>query len=447
MGSATGLPVAQAALRRPQLWTAVLLVLSGSANAIDVDYEIGVAAHHSDNINLSEENPISETLLAPRVFFDATQVGRTLQLAARGNLEYRHYMDDTFDDEVRGRFAGSLNWKVIPERLDFLLQDYLSLQPIDELLQFSPDNQQQVNVFLAGPTLYARFNPVTRGQLDLRYIDSYAEESESFNSNRYTVAARLIRQTSVNQSLSLNVEASDVRFNETDDVSDYRRYDGYINSSTERKYLDLSLDLGYSRLELDDSVTLAGRDVTSSYPLARATLTWRMSPRSVLGTTVRYQLSDATQSLMTPLELDRPSFNDFRVLDSVASPDVFQERMARVRYTRTGDRAKFNVAPYYRRIRYVESLAEPQDRRGIVAGIDYRLTPRLTLSAYAAREDRDYVDIGREDKDLIGRIGMARTFGRHWSGRLDVQHMERDSTQVGSSYNENAVMLSFSYQR
>lgn len=432
---------------KARLWLALLGVLSGSATAIDLDHEVGVAIQQSDNINLSENNPIEETVVSPRMFFEATQIGSRVELAAQGNVEYRHYVDDSFDDEVRGRFAGALNWKMIPERLDFVVQDYLSLQPVSEFVEFSPDNQQQVNVFVAGPTLHARFNPVTRGQLDLRYIDSYAEEREEFNSDRLNVAARLLRQTSRRNSLSANIEASDVSFDEGGQAADYRRYDGYVNSTMRGRRVDLLLDVGYTRLELDDEAVLAGRDANSSHPLGRATINWRMSPRSALATTLRYQLSDATLSLMEPLDFDRRNFNDFRVPDSLAEPNVFRERFARVRYTYAGDRLTLSLAPYYRRVRYEEALVEDQNRRGLVAGMDYRLGPRLTLSAYAAREDREFPDIGREDEDLVARVGLAKRFSQNWTGRMDFQRRERDSTEPGRSYDENSVMVSFSFRR
>lgn len=439
-------------LRKGRLCTALLVVLSGSAGAIDLDYELGVAAKYSDNINLSETNEISDTVVSPRLHFHVEQIGRQVELLAQGNLEYRHYTDDTFDDEFRGRFAGSLNWMVIPERLDFVVQDYLSLQPVNELVEFTPDNQQQVNVFLAGPTLHARFDSTTRGQLDLRYIDSYAEESESFNSERFNAAGRLIRQLNANHEVSLNVEASDVQFDRVLQASDYRRYDGYVSSQMNRQDVDISLDAGYTRVEFDDEAALGAGESSYSDPLARATVNWRLSPRSVLGTTLRYQLTDATQRIIAPLDIDRidferRDFDDFRVSRSLAEPNVFRERMARIRYAYAAERTTVQVAPYYRRIRYLEQLVEDQDRRGVVASLEHRLRPRLTLSAYAAREEREFVDINREDDDTVLSVGLANRFTRHWTGRVELQRRDRDSTAPGRSYEENAVMISFSYQR
>lgn len=428
------------------LWIVGLAVLSGSAAAIDLDYEVGVVARHSDNINLSDSDPVSDTTLAPRVFFEASQTGRTVQLSAEGDLQYRHYLSDTFDDELRGSFSGTANWVVLPERLDFLVQDFLSLQPISDQVEFSPANQQQVNIFIAGPSLYARLDPSTRAQVDLRYINSYAEERDDFDSDRFNAAARLVRQLSSNHSVSANLEASDVDFDASTGASDFRRYDGYINSSMERSRIDLSVDLGYSRIEFDDAGISGGAD-DESQALARVRLDWRASPRSVFTTTLNYQLNDATGTLITPLEFGEREFSDFRVVNGLVEPSPFRERLARVRYVYDYERVSVQVTPYHRRIRYLQDVANSQDRSGISVNLNYRVRPRMTFSAFAILEERDFVDLGRTDDNLLVSFGLANRFTRHWTGGIDLQRRERDSSTPGRSYDENAVMISFSYQR
>lgn len=422
------------------LSVALLATMPGVCAAFDIDYELGLAAKYSDNISLAQADPISDTVISPRLYFEVEQSGSAVEVSAQGQLEYLNYLDNTFADEVRGRLAAKLQWSVIPQRLDVLVQDYLSLQPVDQFVAFSPGNQQQVNVLVAGPTLHARFGNNTRGQLDLRYINSYAEESSAFDSDRYNAAVRVLHDINASNSVSANLEATDVRLDLVGGASDYRRYDGYVNSSIRRENITVSADLGSTRLRFEGQGW-------ESYPLGRATFDWRLTPRSELRTTLRYQLNDAAQSLITPRELQRGDFNDFSLPDAVVDPNVFRERFARMRYAFDGERLDVSMGPYYRRIRYIENLVESQDRRGGSISIDYRLRPRLTLVAFAAAEHREYVDIARTDKDLSASIGLTNRFTRHWNGRIDVQRRERDSTESGRSYDENAVMVSLSYQR
>jgi hypothetical protein len=441
-----------AGLAKTTLCLALAAVVPGHSSAFDADYEVGVAAQHSDNIARRDRDEVSDTVVAPRLWFSAEQTGSRVRLAAQGNVEYRTYVDDTFDDQVRGRFNGRLDWSLIPQRLDFIVQDSLSLLPVNQFAAFTPANEQQVNVLVAGPTLYARFSPVTRGQLDLRFIDSYAEETPEFDSQRYSGALRVLHELSPSSTIGLNAEALDVDFDLPDRASDYRRYDGYASFNAQRRRLDVELDLGYSRLESRREVFL-GPQFEDSYPLGRLTLNLRASARSVFGVTVRHQLSDAADYLINTRDLDfgidrrTREFNDFRATDSIVEPNVFRERLVRGRYSYNGARLDLRVAPFHRRMSYVERFVEDQERSGVIADVDFRLKPRTTLSLYGANSRREYEISGREDEDWIAGVGVSHRFTRKWTGRVDFEHRTRESTEIGRSYDENAVMVSLSYRR
>ncbi len=427
---------------RAALCVALLIALPGIAGAFDVDYETGLGIKRSNNINLSEFDPISDTVITPQLRFEADLDGPRVQLAARGDAQYLHYTSNTFDDELRGTFAGKLNVTMVPDRVDFVFQDYLSRQPVDELAPLTPTNEQQANVFVAGPSLHARFGPATRGQLDLRYTNSYAEDTKTFNGDRFDAAGRVVREISATRTVSANLEATQARFDGAGAASDYDTYDTYFGYKARGRAIDANLDLGYSRLDP------RGIGSTVDSALVRATLDWRMSPRSRLSTTVRHQLTDATQALITPtLDLDRRSFSDFRYLDVSVRPNPYRERLLRMRYEFTADRLTAELVPYYRRIRYLDGLIENEDRRGLLLDVEYRLRPRLSASLLAAREDREYVDLARKDKDMGISVGLVNRFTRHWTGRVDLQRRERDSTALGRSYGANALIVSLSYRR
>ena len=429
-------------ISKAALSLALLAAIPCTSQAFDVDYEVGLSVKHSDNINLDEADPISDTVLSPQVRFDVDHDGPRMQVAARGDIQYLYYTSNTFDDELNGTFAGKLNLNVIPDRMDFVFQDYLSREPIDELAPFTPTNEQQANVFVTGPTFYARFNGTTRGQLDLRYSNSYAEETETFNGDRFDAAVRLIHELSATQTISGNLKGIRAEFDDLGATSDYTAYEAYAGYLVNRKSFDANIDLGYSELNPKDD-----RPSTGS-ALLRATIDWRITPRSALTTTIRHQLTDATQALITPsLELNKRAFSDFRYLDVSVEPNPYRERMIRMRYQYTGDRMSLALVPYYRRIHYLDDFDQSQDRQGALGEFEYRLRPRLNLSVLAALESRDYVDINRDDDDFAISVGLVNRFTRHWTGSIDVQHRERDSTAVGRSYDANAVILTFSYMR
>lgn len=428
---------------RATLCLALLLALPGTAAAFDVDYELGLAVKRSNNINLSEFDPISDTVLTPRLQFEADMDGPRVQFAARGDAQYLHYTSDTFDDETRSNFAGKLNIAVVPDRIDFVFQDYLTSQPVDELQPFTPTNEQATNVFVTGPSFHARFSPTTRGQLDFRYTNSYAEESETFDGDRFDAAVRVVHQLSAIRRLSANLEGTNARFDGVGAQSDYDAYDGYIGYKATGQAIDTDIDLGYSQL---DQKRNGGGSASSA--LVRATFDWRITARSQLTTTLRHQLSDATQALITKtLDFDRRAFSDFRFMDVSVRPNAYRERMLRMRYQFSGERLSAQLVPYFRSLRYVDGLVTDEDRQGLLLDMEYRLRPRLSLLVLAAREDREYVDIARDDKDTGISVGLVNRFTRHWTGRIEVQRQERDSTAIGRSYGANAVIIGISYLR
>lgn len=421
---------------------ALILVAAAPAAALDLKYDLGAYLRHSDNMNLGETTEISDTVVSPFFRFDAEQTGARVQIRALGELEYNDYLDDSFDDELNGKLSARMNWAVVPERLDFVIQDYLDQQPIDQLDAFSPGNQQQVNMLVAGPTLHLRFNPVTRAQIDARYGNTYAEDTRSFRGDRYSAAARLLRDLNPTSTVSANLESTKVEYDTAGSAADYKRHDGYVGYVRHRGDLHVELDLGYSRLE---------REVArghSSSALVRADADWKVSGRSRVRANIRYQYADATQSLITPtLDFSDRSMTYLAYPDLVVDPNVFRERVAKVSYQFTADRTNLRLQPYYRRVDYVDDRLDDQDRRGLLATIDHRLRPLTTLSLLVGHEERKYDAVARKDRDNVINLGLAHQFTRHWIGQIDLRHSERDSSAAGRSYNANSVMVSILYRR
>lgn len=423
------------------MWLALAIVMPGSALAVRIDYEVGGAVLHSDNIELAESGGNPETVVSPQLRFDVEQTGSTVELLAKGELQYLHFVDGEYSDQVHGELAGKMNWTLLPERLTFVVQDVLSRQPVNVLGGFSLGNQQQTNVFTAGPSLHARLGSATRGQLDLRFIDAYAEDTPDFDSQRYNVAGRLRHDFDAAKSLSLNAEATRVDYRRV--AQDYTRYDGYAGYTSSLADVDISLDAGYSRL--------ARRDVpAASSPLVRGALDWRMTPTSTLTTSVAYQISDATQDISSRTNrLDSPVIGDLTSSDVLVGPSVYRQRRVDVGYRYSGERFSLGINPYYERIRYLsdEEAVGRQLYHGAVVSAGYKLRPATDLQLVGARTRREFQDLGRLDHDTVYQASLNNRINRHWSWRVDVQHRGRDSTASNQSYEENAVVFSVAYRR
>ncbi len=422
------------------LAVAFATALPAQAPAVELKYDIGAYVLHSDNINLSDNAPQEDTLLEPTMRFSINQTGSDVKIDGRGQVQYTDYLDDTYDDEFRGNFAGSLDWAVLPSRMNLVFQDYLGQQTIDDLDPATPDNLQQVNLFVFGPSFYTRFNPSTRGQFDLRYGNTWAEETKSFDGDRYNGAARVRHEASPTTEFTGTLEATQVKYDDGGDA-DYDRYDAYVSYKGRRAALDADWDIGYSKLKLD-----SGFD--DDAPLVRGSLTWRMTQRSRLRGDLRYQYTDATQYLITPVvDFGERRFNEILYTDIEVDTNVFQEKTVRVAYDYEGARTTLRLQPYYLDLDYVNDLGDDRSIEGAAFDIAYRITPLVTASMLVTHERNKYDDFDREDKDTLVDVGLGKRFTRHWSGRVGYRYRHRNSNLIDQDYEENVVTLAVAYTR
>lgn len=424
------------------LCLALLAAIPGTCGAFDVDYEIGLAAMRSDNINLSDDNEVSEDVLVPRIRFDVVQEGSAVKLQAHGDIERREYLDDTFPGEWRGEFAGQVNWAIFPERMNLVLEDYLSSQPVNLRVGLSPGNLQQVNVFLGGPSFHARFNEVTRAQLDLRLANSYAEVSENFNGDRYSAAARLQRELSSTQQASLNLVATKAEFDDPGQASDYSRQDGFIGYRREQADGNLELELGRSRLHPKDG----GSTVSST--LARAGITWQATARSRFSAHARYQLADTAQDMIIRQgDLTESIIPELALSTLQVNPDVYRQRRFQVDYRYSGDRLSMRLRPRYRRYRYLDTTINDRDDRSGYFELGYRVRPKVTLSLQATALNREFVTTQRKDQDRVYGLECEYRWTRHLSWQAGIYRNTRDSSEVDSRYKENAARFTVTWRR
>lgn len=413
-----------------------------AVQAAELDYTLGVSVLHSDNIGLQETDPARDTVVSPELTFNIAQTGSVLQFLAEGAFRYPYYAQDTFESELQGALAGTLNWNVIPERISFQATNHLSRQSVNVLNSFVPDNQQQVNVFSAGPTFLARFNPVTSGQLELLYTNTYAEESSEFQGDRYSAEAQLERRINTTDRLTLNAVAIQTRHDPSGAFFDFTRYDAFVGYVSALASIDIEVEAGYSQVKPKNF------DGDSSSPLFRSEVRWRVASRNELNASFLYEFSDAAQNLVFRRDpSDVPAVDEPLDPGLQIGPQTFRQRRVNLGYSFTGERLSVHISPFYERIRYLTASSENQDVKAVSVLLDWRLRPNLDLSLAAVRQEREYRDILRDDTSTIINLALTREFSRHWSGRVSVQRAERDSSSASQSYTENSAMLTMTYRR
>lgn len=413
------------------------------------DYAFGIGYEHTDNIRRTETNRDSQDILQPTFGFTLNQQGSTVQAQAVGLLQYVDYLQGAYSHEYRAQLAGLFNWTVSPQRLNVQVQDYSSVQPIDARAPSAPGNVQQVNVFVAGPTLLLWSGQPTHAAIDVRYINTSASKTKYFNSDRGLAAFRLIRDLNGTDRLSGNVEYTHADYPQLDDPRSprqYNDYNAYARYESTLSRLTLDVAAGISRIQFADGFG------SYSNPLLRVAATWALTPRSGLSLNALDQLSDSTNNLaqMPDLRQFALAAPSLQVGQAFVVPTVYREHSLSAAYTYTGLRTTFSIGPAYDRLRQLNgSFDVSRNSYGALANLEYKLSPLSTLTFSASNFNTQYVLDGSHSRDQSYVIGFNQALTPHWSWTAALEHDRRGSDLLlaGNSYTENMLFLTLTYRR
>jgi hypothetical protein len=427
------------------------------------DYTLYAGLEHSNNIALSSNQPLSENVFTPGTTFQFTQLGSTFQANVAGTVEYRKYLENHFDSQTQTQLAGQANWTVLPERLDFSVEDYAGVQPVDQLAANSPNNQQQTNVIVVGPTLRMRFGDAARGQFELRYIDSYASKVNEFDSSRGLAAFRVFRDLNPTDAISANVEFQRVDFNNQPSSANYDRKEAYLRYTSRLAHFDADILIGGTRLDFDQ-----GRAATS--PLARIQIGWQPTTQNSLSVAGTYQYADAAQDIITtpgllannvsiadraeaidPFAntggLGRGAATGIGTGSAVIGSDVYKEKRFEASWVWQQPRLSVTVSPSYSQLRYLNDKTFDQTAKGVSVGVGYRLKPTLTLTGFGTYERTKYDSFDRKDNTVRLGLDLGQQWNRHWSWHASVARERRTSDAIGQSYRETEFFVGVVYRR
>ena len=401
----------------------------------ELTLELGV--EHSDNRARTDPPGSDETALVPRMVLDMFRSGQRTTLRAAGHADLRLPLDGPFDNEFQASLAGRLNWHLIEDSLDWIVENVTSGAPLDLTAQDTPDNRQQTNVFSTGPRWLIRPAAPWSGLLDARYIHSYAEDSDAFNSDRLVLAARALRRLGGGRQFSAGVEATEVRYREDEfATADYQRLDLVGRYRATRAALDMDIAAGRTRIDLDRGERFEGN-------LVRLRLVWTLDDLHTLVASAGHELSDSVRQLAADIEqLDLPIAgtrrlpigNEFYVLDNVSLGWRYHYGRLRGSLTAAWRDYQFELDP----------LLDIEEY-GIDLGLTWQLAPTMALDGGVGLDRRRFRMSDQRDTDARLSLFLVRQFNPRWSGRIGAVHFRRDSNIVGEDSRENIVAVYLAY--
>jgi hypothetical protein len=401
----------------------------------ELDLELGL--EHGDNRSRTSPRGSGETALLPRLIVDLSRAGRYTTLRVAGHAEQRLPLHGSFGTNFQANMAGRLNWHLIEGSLDWIVENVASGSPQDLTGQDTPENRQQTNVLSTGPRWVLRPAAAWSGLFDARYIHSYAENSDDFNSDRLALAARAVRRLGGGRQLSAGVEASEVRYRDDEFSSaDYQRLDLVGRYRATRADLDLDIAAGRSRIDLDRGERLEEN-------LLRLRLILSIDDRHRLVASAGHELSDSVRQLAADIEqLDLPVAgnrrlqigNEFYVLDSIYLG--WHSRVGRFDGSVTVARRDYQFE--------LDPMLDVEEQ-SIDLGLTWRLDPTMALEGVVGLERRRFRLEDQRDTDARASLFLVRRFNPRWSGRVGAMRYQRDSNILGESSRENIVAVYLTY--
>lgn len=403
------------------------------------EFGISAGATHSDNILLVPQNETSGTIGELGVNLLYNRKSRRLQSDVEVDASYEHFFDDEFDDDVIGGADATLMFGIIPERLEWFLQDNFGQSRVDALAADTPANRENTNYLTTGPDLTLRLG----GRNALRLAGRYSRtdyETAPLDGDRFGGTLSLIRQLSEASALSLNAMTESLEYDDQTTANDgYDRNEAYLRYELTSTRTDLGLDAGITQID-------NGGD-KSDGTLLRALLRRQISASSSIYVNLSNEFTDAGNVFRSTQDLNGVSTQAEAVL---ATADALERRLAYVGWAFHHNRTSFGLNGEYSEEQYENDVSLDRSLARYGAYFARQLTPEIQLrfDVHLSNEDFDNVDLSIDEWQGIAALDWQ--LGRTLSWRLQLEHRDRDGSVASvQEYTENraSVFVTWSPRR
>lgn len=407
---------------------AVQVLASGPLLAARIDLAASYTAEYNDNVRLVPTAPVSDLAHIVDVGAYYQQIDTGLEARILADVQYRHYTNGTFANEVRPSLDASETWFLTPGRFHWFVQDRLSQIAIDATKPATPDNLETINIFTTGPTFIARLTPVDTFEAESRFNNSFYSRTSASDADRLSAKGSWKHAVSSITDVTASLEAQKVNYAQGA-YDNYRTYEAIVGGKTKRRDATIGVDLGS---------TIIDRQVLSNLqrPLVRASVDYRPNSTTRAVFTAEAKYSDITEEILKlPLSQD----------PGVAVGNLFYGKSVDFAYERTWAPTKAALHLYARRRDYIDATPDEEGAGGSLE-FSYDFSTRFSVGAVG-----DYVETSYNSAALatIADLGV----GLHTQYRLrpalrwltEVRWNRRDSSDPARTYNQFIAMVSLIY--
>ena len=406
-----------------------------TASAADFAYEFSAGAGQSDNITRRSTDPIDETIAAAGLRFSLDQRSSRVEADLVGNFAYNDYLDDTYDSEFLGNFAGTASFVLVEDRVRWMASDNFGQVLTDPFVPATPENSENLNYFSTGPDVVLGFGSQMELHAGARYsLSSY--ESHDFDSDSVLAQLGLVRLLSKSSSLGLNARWQEATYDDQALNADYDEAEAFLSFEATGARTYLNIDAGYNEIshEIDSR--------SDSGPLLRLDASRRVSARS------RATLSAGHEFRGSGAAFAATQGGGDMTLDPVLGRQTAQPFMhdhASLGWRLRHNRTEYGLTGSWNSQEYTDAPLFDQSLISFGGSVSHDFTPQLNVHVEVMSTDADFDQPGGDYHDDTAGLSLRWRMARRLSMTFTYAYTSRDSDQLTGDYDENRLWLSFGY--
>jgi hypothetical protein len=409
------------------------------AETLNFGIDAGVGA--TDNVTLAHDDRISQTIAVTDVDFDYVEKSRRLDVDAVGKFSYLDYLQNAYHNELVGRFDGTANLALIPQRLTWDLQDDFGQAAIDPFTPSTPTNLEKINYVATGPDLHLRLGGASFVDASARVAETHYETS-SFGNIRVNGSLAWGLKLSPLSSVSLNVDSERVLFDNTLLNSDFDLSNAFVRYEIEGARTGLSAELG------DTIVDNGGRSTSGG--LAKFNLSRKLSPAARLSLILGRDSTDASASFAG---LQPGATGSVGAASAITASGSYVSTYGSVGWEYQRNRTTLAVSGRWEKNDYA---GEPALNHTLTTGevrLQRRVREAFTVQVTGRLYKTDYGNVNLpatsgspETQTSTVNAALNWHHGRALEIRLSLEHTTYTTSPYDTGYRENRVFLTVGYR-
>jgi len=412
-----------------------------AAQAETLSYGVDAGVAETDNVTLVPANKVSQTMAIADLDFDYKQQTRLFDADAKGDFSYLDYLQNAYGSQLIGRFDGTANVAIVPERLTWAVQDDFGQSTLDPFTPTTPNNLENVNYFSTGPDLTLRLGSTSFLNLSARYARTEYETSP-FDSNRLQGSVAWGVQLSALSTVSLNADTEHVFFANTTLNTDFDRTNAFVRYVLQGSRTDLTVDLGATRVTEDDTSTTGGH--------AKIQLGRKLSSAAKLTLSAGRDLTDASTNFST---LQSGAIGVVGTAPAPVTSASYTSNYASADWRYERNRTTIDISGRWEKDDYITQPLLDVSRGGIEFRVERNLTRAFTGELLGRAYKTDYVHnlassingTTNFDDQLIAGV-LSWRHGRGLEIKFRVEHDARVISNANYGYKDNRAFLTVGYR-